>query len=208
MSEAPQYKNFEENWAQYYKAVAGRVPRPTLLTALDNFERELTPSSRRFAVDLGCGEGRDTVELLRRGWQVLAIDGNPEAFEQMKLRSDLQNLELLETKIAKFEQIDWRETDLVNASFCLPFCPPEYFPKLWENIVGNLRSGGRFCGQLFGDRDDWAKNPTNSHFTQKEVEKLLEPFEIETLRIEEEDGKTALQEPKHWHIFHIVARKK
>jgi hypothetical protein len=23
----------------------------------------------------------------------------------------------------------------------------------------------------------------------------------------EENGKTALGEPKHWHVFHIVARK-
>ncbi|MEJ1932020.1 class I SAM-dependent methyltransferase [Nostoc sp. NIES-2111] len=33
----------------------------------------------RFAVDLGCGDGRDTVELLRRGWRVLGIDGAQEA---------------------------------------------------------------------------------------------------------------------------------
>ncbi|MBD3562074.1 class I SAM-dependent methyltransferase, partial [Planktothrix sp. FACHB-1355] len=162
----------------------------------------------RFAVDLGCGEGRDTVELLRRGWRVLAIDGNAEAFERMLARPDLQNVELLETKLGKFQDTTWPETDLINGSFCLPFCPPEYFSQLWDKIVQSIRVGGRFSGQLFGDRDDWAKIPTHSHFTQAQVEKFLEPFEIEVFNIEEEDGKTALQEPKHWHIFHIVARKK
>jgi tellurite methyltransferase len=208
MSEVPNFPNFAEKWPLYYQAVAGRVPRPTLLAALDIFDTQPVLNSRRFAVDLGCGEGRDTVELLRRGWQVLAIDGNAAAFEQMKQRSDLENWELLETKIAKFEEANWAEADLINASFSLPFCPPEHFPNLWEKIVGSLRSGGRFSGQLFGDRDDWANIPTNSHFTQAQVEKLLEPFEIEMFQIEEADGKTALQEPKHWHIFHIVARKK
>jgi tellurite methyltransferase len=202
MLEPPQSQNFEEKWPKYYEAVTGRPPRPTLLAALERFE---TPG---FAVDLGCGEGRDTVELLRRGWQVLAIDGNAEAFERMLARTDLQNIENLATLVAKFDHASWPETDLINASFTLPFCPPDYFPELWQKIVKNLRPGGRFCGQLFGDRDDWAKIPTHTHHTREQAEKLLEPFEIELFNVEEEDGKTALQEPKHWHIFHIVAKKR
>lgn len=184
------------------------MPRNTLLAALERFETEEPGKAGREAVDLGCGEGRDTVELLRRGWRVLAIDAHPEAFEWMLARSDLQNVELLETKLAKFQDTIWPEADLVNASFALPFCPPEYFTELWDRIVRSLRPSGRFSGQLFGDRDDWAKIPTNTHHTRAQVEKLLESFEIEVFNEEESDGKTALQEPKHWHIFHIVARKK
>jgi tellurite methyltransferase len=202
MLEPPQSQNFEEKWPKYYEAVTGRPPRPTLLAALERFE------TAGFAVDLGCGEGRDTVELLRRGWQVLAIDGNAEAFERMLARTDLQNIENLATLVAKFDQASWPETDLINASFTLPFCPPDYFPELWQKIIKSLRPGGRFCGQLFGDRDDWAKIPTHTHHTREQAEKLLEPFEIELFNVEEEDGKTALQEPKHWHIFHIVAKKR
>lgn len=208
MSDLPKFKNFDEKWTHYYKAVAGRVPRPTLMEALERFDAETPGKREHFAVDLGCGEGRDTVELLRRGWRVLAIDGQGEAFERMLARPDIVNVELLETKIAKFQDINWPENNLVNASFCLPFCPPESFPELWNKIVESIRFGGRFSGQLFGDRDDWAKIPTNSHHTQEEVEKLLEPFEIEVFNIEEQDGKTALDEPKHWHIFHIVAKKR
>jgi hypothetical protein len=37
---------------------------------------------------------------------------------------------------------------------------------------------------------------------------LLQPFEIEMLEEEDHPGKTAIGEEKHWHIFHIVARKK
>ncbi|HAX78795.1 MAG TPA: class I SAM-dependent methyltransferase [Cyanobacteria bacterium UBA11372] len=202
MPEQSQSQDFESKWPQYYQAVLGRPPRFTLLAALERFE---TPG---FAVDLGCGEGRDTVELLRRGWRVLAIDGNREAFDRMLEREDLQNIDNLTTKVAKFQEATWPQTDLINASFALPFCPPEYFPELWDKIVQSLRPGGRFCGQLFGDRDDWASIPTHTHHTQAQAEKLLEAFEIELFKVEEEDGKTALNEPKHWQIFHIVGKKR
>ncbi len=46
-----------------------------------------------------------------------------------------------------------------------------------------------------------------NHHTRQEVELLLEPFEIEMLDEEDKPGKTALDQVKHWHIFHIVARK-
>jgi trans-aconitate methyltransferase len=43
-----------------------------------------------FAVDLGCGAGRDTAELLRRGWRVLAIDAEAEAIRRLLERRDLR----------------------------------------------------------------------------------------------------------------------
>ncbi len=70
-------------WAAYYRNTEGRPPRPTLLFALDRF------AAPGFAVDLGCGEGRDTIELLRRGWSVQAIDSEPTAIAGLTARADL-----------------------------------------------------------------------------------------------------------------------
>ncbi|KGF73784.1 methyltransferase type 12 [Neosynechococcus sphagnicola sy1] len=198
----------EHNWTTYYQAVAGRPPRETLLKALANFDGEASPDRRRLAIDLGCGDGRDTVELLRRGWQVLAIDGEQNAFDRLLDRPDL-NHDLLQTQLMRFEALALPPAvDLINASFCLPFCPPAYFPHFWETIVTSLNIGGQFCGQLFGDRDSWTIYPNRTHHTRQQVEELLQPFEVEWLDEEEHLGVTAIGEEKHWHIFHIVARKK
>ena len=43
--------------------------------------------------------------------------------------------------------------------------------------------------------------------TRADVEALLEGFEIEHLEEEEDDSVTPRGEAKHWHVFHIVARK-
>jgi tellurite methyltransferase len=183
------------------------APRETLLFALDLFESE--PGGERFAVDLGCGEGRDTAELLRRGWRVLAIDAEREAIERLRARPDLDPdaAARLESRLISFEESDWRGADLVNSSFALPFCPPDRFPALWERIASSLRRGGRFSGQLFGERDGWAEDPGLSFHRRADLEDLLQAVQLERLDEIEEDGKTALGEPKHWHVFHIVARK-
>ena len=210
-------------WSDYYKAVANRPPRETLLTALANFERENSTKSRT-SVDLGCGEGRDTVELLRQGWKVIAIDSQQEGIERLKNRCDsekcglggfpqeqlFQDSEtLLETRLSRFENVDLPSgVDLINASFSLPFCEPGSFPNLWNQIFSSLISGGRFCGHLFGNKDSWAEDSNMNFHTLSDINLLLKDFAVELLNEEEHPGKTALGDEKYWHIFHIVARKK
>lgn len=201
-----QSATFQRRWIDYYQAVAGRPPRSTLMDALDRFEGEAVLA--RFAVDLGCGAGRDTVELRRRGWRVLAIDGEASAIAYLRQRQDI-NRTHLETRVQRFEDLTLPpDVTLINASFCLPFCPPATFPQLWEEIVTALSRGGRFCGHLFGDRDSWAVYDDLTHHSRPQVEQLLVPFEVEYFDEEDHPGKTALGESKHWHLYNIVARKR
>ena len=115
--------------------------------------------------------------------------------------------------MARFEDANWPRADLVNASLSLPFCPPDAFPSLWERIVRSLRRGGRFSGQLSGDREKGATIPTRTRHTRAEVEALLQPFDVELLEESEwdeteEEAQRARRTPKHWHVFDIVARKR
>lgn len=197
---------FDGDWASYYEKTGTRPPRPTLIRALDAFDREGRPA-KAFAVDLGCGSGRDTIEILRRGWPVLAVDSAPEAFEGLLARPDLPEGAHIETQLARYEVMTLPPCDLVNAGFSLPLCPKEAFPGVWAKIVAALRPGGRFSGQLYGDRDSWAGNPTMTHLTREEVDACLADLIVEHLEEEEDDSVTPRGIAKHWHIFHIVARK-
>jgi SAM-dependent methyltransferase len=188
-----------KDWTRYYDA-AGEDPRATLLDAVGRFDEP------GFAVDLGCGTGRDTFELLRRGWRVRAIDSHEEAVR--RVRAAAGDEAGLETQVAAFEDAALPPCDLVNASFALPFCPPERFDDLWARIGEALRCGGRLSGQLFGDRDGWSGEPGITFHTRADIDRLLAAFDAERLDEEEEDSTTVVGDAKHWHLFHIVARKR
>jgi tellurite methyltransferase len=197
----------QRDWPEYYDTVDG-APRETLLKVLELFEAEPAPARPRRAVDLGCGEGRDTAELIRRGWLVVAIDGHREAVRRVRARPGLSDEPRLSVVQGLLEEVHIPPVDLVVASFSLPFCRPERFEGLWGRIVGAIGPGGRFCGQLFGDRDSWAVLPERTHHTRGQVDGLLAPFEAEHFEEAEKDGNDALGDPKHWHVFHVVARKR
>lgn len=194
----------ETGFTAYYAATREGGPRKTLLAALDAFG-----GAAGFALDLGCGTGRDTVEMLRRGWRVLAVDAEAEAIEALRARPEAVAAgRRLETEIARFEGIALPRCDLVNSSFALPLCGPGEFPGLWRRIREAIRPGGRIACQLFGPRDSFAgrADPPAIH-DRVEVEALLAGMSVEMCEEEETDSVSPRGQAKHWHIFHVVARK-
>src|SRR5215813_231973 len=133
-------------WAAYYEKLRDRPPRRTLVTALDKFG----PGSRgALAIDLGCADGRDTIELLRRGWRVVAVDAEPEALRRLQERP-LPPGSALVPLVARFEDVQLPEgLSLVNSSFAMPLCEPAAFDGLWRRIGAALPAGGRFSGQWY-----------------------------------------------------------
>jgi SAM-dependent methyltransferase len=194
-------------WTAFYKATQGHQPFQTLVKAMALFAAEKPQATDYFAIDLGCGAGRDTFALLAQGWWVLALDQQPEAIEWIQANVPPDQKARLQTQVATFEHAILPPADLVNASFSLPFCAPQYFNRCWGQIVTTLRPGGRFAGQFFGQQDSWAGSPSMTFHTAAQIDELLGGFAVELFKEVEEDGKTALGEPKHWHVFSVVARK-
>ena len=201
----PQDYSEANDWPGYFGAVLGKGARETLVAALDSFSHEGCAAG--FAVDVAAGEGRDTLELLNRGWRVVATDGHPDAFVFLWPRVPEALTPNLTTVVVNFGEMQVPPCDLVNASFALPFCELQHFAALWSRIVAAIRRGGRFAGQFFGKRDSWASLPDRTHHSRDEVVKLLDGFEIEMMTEEERDDTPEVRNPKHWQIFHVVARK-
>ena len=191
-------------WAAYYEKLRERPPRRTLLAALDCFG----PAPKdNIAVDLGCGDGRDVIEMLRRGWRVVAVDSEPEALRQLQARPLPEGCDLTPI-LARLEEVPLPiGVSLVNSSFAMPLCEPEAFHAVWERIREALPVGGRFSGQWYGPRDSWVGRAGMTFVSRDEALVLLKGLDLEMFEEEEADGVTPRGNAKHWHIFHIVARK-
>jgi SAM-dependent methyltransferase len=196
------------HWSKYYAAAAGAAPRAPLVAALARFDAEPAPARARLAIDLGSGGGTDTVELLRRGWRVIAIDATPQAMQVLVERPDLLGRERLETVVGLLESTTWPTADLVNTSLVLPFLPPNAVAATWERIVGSLAAGGRFAGHFFGYRVSGVNLPVRSRHSSAEVLRLLQSLDLEVFEEIEWDGRTAQGHAAHWHVFEVVARKR
>lgn len=195
-------------WTAYYDAVPDRPPSRTLLAALERFEAEPSGATERIAADLGCGDGRDTVELLRRGWRVVAYDADADGVGRLKRRALPEYADRLEVATGRHGEVSWPSVDLVNASLTLGWCAAEAFPGVWEHIVSSLGPGGRFAGQLFGERDSGGGFPTTTRLSRATIDQLLEPFNVELFREEEVESLTPFGIMKHRHIYDVVARKR
>ncbi|MEM9066368.1 MAG: class I SAM-dependent methyltransferase [Planctomycetota bacterium] len=200
------------DWVAYFDRMEGKPARETTKAAITAFERDSgSDASPRFAIDLGCGAGRDTELLLEAGWRVLATDAHPDGLRRLRLRPACVRAEAqgtLSVREESFEEANLPAVDLVNASFALPFCPPAEFPSLWAKIDASISSGGRFAGQFFGDRDDWSILEDRTHLPRAQVLALFGGYVLESFIEEDRPSRFTGEHHKHWHVFHIVARKR
>lgn len=198
------------DWNEYYKNKSNQVPRDTLVKALDFFSKNRKKDNSFYAIDMGCGHGADTIELLKNGWNVFAIDGDKNGIRLLKESIDESFKKNLRAEVISFEKYKYKDQekcDLLNASYSLPFCKPEHFNILWYNILNSIKKGGVFSGQLFGEKDEWAYNKEMTFLNIKTVYKLFEDFNIIYFEEKDEDGKTASGDSKHWHVFSVIAEK-
>lgn len=190
------------DWAEYYRRLGGRGPRPLALRAAE------LASPPGVALDLGCGDGTETRFLLEQGWSVIAVDLEPAALELTRERTGDHSQ--LATHLADLAEYEPPGADLILASASLPFVPPEHFGTLGTRLRAALNPNGLMAVHLFGDRDSWAHGDSavgGMTFHQRaEVEALLEGLEILQLEEKEFDGPSG-RGPKHWHRFNIIARE-
>ena len=178
-----------ENIKKYYENTKDACPH---FTTKQFIKMNIAPKN---AIDLGCGAGRDTVFLIKNGWNVLAIDKE----ELKKFRFYKSN----------FEDLKLENNSLVVANFSIPFCDKNYFLKFWDNITNSILKDGYFVGNFFGLNDSWVELKNNMVFLSKDqVIDLFNDFEIISFKEIEKDALTGLNKMKHWHIFNVIAKKK
>ena len=159
------------------------------------------------ALDAGAGALNATRYLLSAGFKhVTALDSSPAS---QTVAAELPR-EQVRFVLSRFEDFTYPERayDLVNAEFSLPFINAVAFPLVFPKLMAAVTIGGLFTGQLFGPNDSWNLSESGMNFhSRSDVERLLRGWTALELTEEDHPGKTRLGEDKHWHIFHIIARR-
>ncbi len=195
-------KKTNKNIEKYYDNTENEMPNYTVKKFI---ELNVEPGN---AVELGCGAGRDTVYLIKNGWNVLAID-REDVETRIVSKLLVEELEQFEFFKQRFEAIKLENSNLVVANFSLPFCNKNDFKKLWDKINQSILNDGYFVGNFFGDKDEWKIAKEEMTFlTKDQVMELFKDFEIVEFKEVEKDGLTGLGKMKHWHIFNVIAKKK
>ena len=189
----------EARWRNFVRLTSGEPAWPRLVRAASLFRE---PGD---ALDVGAGGGRDTGHLLRLGWRVTAVDSSPAARAALRRLVSYGHLRVVAAAVEDFGPADY---DLVNAQFVLPFVSPARFTPTVERLRDAVRPGGVLAGTFFGARDEWNVPGSQLTFSSRsEIGVLFGGWEVVELSEVEEDGHTADGTPKHWHVYHLIARR-
>ena len=135
------------SWDAFYDEAERRGPSLLLARAI-NLAGNL--AAARQAVDLGCGAGKETQQLMQSGWDVLAVDNEPEAINRTIANCSGGQAGMLTTCLSDFECLPaLPRSNLIHAGLALPFCRPKSFKQLWDQVLHALEPGGVFCRAFF-----------------------------------------------------------
>ena len=192
------------DWAAYYRHTQGREPRPLFVKGMAAVVAAGIRTGR--AVEIGFGDGTESLALLRAGWHVMAIDPTPVAADALRAAVAAADAPRLEIVTASAEAAELPAFDLLYAGYALSFIAPGSFPAFWTNVRDRLRPGGFVVVNVFGTRDTWADDPGMTFVTREDVDRMVEG--LDALAIDEEDADgDSFAGRKHWHVFDIVARR-
>ena len=194
----------EPDWAAYYRHTLGREPRPLFTKGMAAASAVATTPGR--AVEIGFGDGTETLALLASGWSVLAIDPTPEAAGVLRSRVPEADAGRLTIETASGESVDLPPFDLLYSGYALSFLQPAAFSRFWANLRDRLRPGGLIVLNIFGVRDTWAGDSSMTFLDSDAVRDLLDGFEVIAIDEEDQDGNS-FTGAKHWHVFDVIARR-
>lgn len=191
-----------KNATEYYQNSIKR-DRPSRLLA-DFFRLKLDKNLKeKNAIDLGCGAGNDTLLLLEKGFNVTAIDSEPQVKEILLKRA--RNEQNLNVVTGDFSKVQLQKADLINANFSLFFVRKD-FDSFIKNVLQSINKNGYFVGNFLGKEDDWKKSKTTVE--KDELFNYFSKFKILYFSEEKYYKDVLTKKNKFWHVYNIIAQKK
>jgi SAM-dependent methyltransferase len=163
-------------WDSYHDSV-GLKPNTSVLRLCEEHE-----GRRDAALDLGCGNLRDSLFLRKSGFKrVVAVDIEepPELFE---------GIEFNRSRIEEFVPASGT-FDIAVSCNALFYISKRDMPVVFARIYGSLANGGLFLGNVSGDKDEWVGKHGWVGHSEGEIRRLLTGYHAVLKRYQ---GKKAM----------------
>lgn len=201
------YDRDREYWNDYYQKIKQQKVVPSNFAV--ETEKRLAKGSH--ILELGCGNGRDSLYFLDKGHNVIAIDGSDTAIEMLnELTEDNKDALFVCDNFVKCQSLYQMPYDCIYSRFTLHAITEEQENELLGNIKGALCKDGLLCieartihDEIYGMGEEVAHNAYlyNGHFRRfinvDEFSDKLKSLGFEIVELIESNGfsKTETSDP-------------
>jgi len=150
--QAAYYRAMAEDYYDHYRDLPGGAE---LAGALDAFR----PAGS--VLELACGRGAWTSELLRHATDVTAVDASPEMLAIAATRAGRQRVRFIQADLFAWEPD--RRYDVVFFGFWLSHVPAARFESFWALVADCLKPQGRvfFADDAYRTPGELAEGPSS-----------------------------------------------
>jgi len=173
--------------------------------------RNFLPNSK--ILDLGCGQGIDSLFLSKNGFFVTAIDSSDVAINQIKIKKDefkLNNLELICGDIKDFN-IEKDKYQVIVCRNVLNFLDKDKALKILNSLKDNIQKGSYIIIEVFTKNDPsfLLDNKFASYFKEQELLSIFSGYKmlyyLENTILD--PGHPGFLEPHKHGVSRIIAQK-
>lgn len=150
MNESKPWYDRDDIWADIEPAIFSSISINKASEHIDNIVKLLNLNQDMQILDLCCGVGRHTLELARRGFNVVGVDRNETFLRKAKDKAEKEklNIEFIREDMRAFRRPELFDIVInINTSFGY-FENPEDDKTVVKNIYESLRDGGRLLIEM------------------------------------------------------------
>jgi SAM-dependent methyltransferase len=164
LAEGEELNRLLDEQAAYYRALgAGYLDQGLDLPGGDELAEALEAFRPTGSVlELACGPGVWTGQLLRHATDVTAVDGSPEMLATAAARVADERVRFIQADL--FDWVPDRRYDVVFFGFWLSHVPPGRFVSFWSRVAESLKDDGRvfFADDAYRTPDELIEGPSSS----------------------------------------------
>lgn len=208
------YKRDTEYWNQYYMSKPD-IEHPSLFAL---FVGEKIKKGKNL-LELGCGNGRDSIYFLRKGIHVTAIDASDSVISELEMKYQNEDISFICDDFVCSTAIYMGQYDYCYSRFTIHAINERQEKEMLENVYGVLKSGGDFFIEVRSINDEifgkGKKVGENAYIYQGHYRRFIKKEELENrlkevgfdITYSEEKRGFAPYKESNPYIIRIVARK-